>query len=269
MEVADSTVEVAVHTRGAVSRTERAYAQEKVAHLRRVAPGPVLFAKVDLTAEADPARERPAVAKAELDVNGRLVCARVAAGTMFAAVDLLEARLRQRLERLAHHEEAKHLRARQAERGEPTEWRHGDPPTHRPGYYPRPVEERELVRHKTFAVDAMTPDEAAFDLELLDHDFYLFTSAETGEECVLCRGPDGRLELIATTPVDLPEESPVFVAPSPRRPAVLALEDAIGLLDLGDEPFIFFLDGASGRGRVVYRRYDGHYGLITPSDEAG
>ena len=42
--------EVTVHTTGAVTSTERAYAARKVEHLLKVAPGPVLFAKVDLVA---------------------------------------------------------------------------------------------------------------------------------------------------------------------------------------------------------------------------
>ena len=39
-------------------------------------------------------------------------------------------------------------------------------------------------------------------------------------------------------------------------------------VDLDIVPFVFFVDDQSGRGRVVYRRYDGHYGhygLITPA----
>ena len=29
--------------------------------------------------------------------------------------------------------------------------------------------------------------------------------------------------------------------------------------------FVFFGNAASGRGNVIYRRYDGHYGLIEPA----
>ena len=36
--------------------------------------------------------------------------------------------------------------------------------------------------------------------------------------------------------------------------------------NLAKEPFVFFLDEATGRGRVVYRRYDGHYGLVATAD---
>ena len=95
--------EVAVHATGPVSKAERAYASRKIAALLRIAPGPVLFAKADLVSETDPARERPAIVKAELDVNGRLVRAHIAAATMFVAVDLVEARLRHRLERREPH----------------------------------------------------------------------------------------------------------------------------------------------------------------------
>ena len=79
--------EVVVQARGEMGATERGYAHDKVDHLRNLASGPILFARVDLTAHADPARERPCFAKAEIDVNGQLVRAHAAAATMFEAID--------------------------------------------------------------------------------------------------------------------------------------------------------------------------------------
>ena len=255
--------EVVVEARGKVSGAERAYARDKIDHLRTLAAGPVLFARVEMAAHADPARERPAFAKAEFDVNGQLVRAHVAATTMFEAIDLLEARLRGRLERAAHHDESKHFRHRGREEHE---WRHaGDSPP-RPSYYPRPVDEREILWHKTFAVGEMTPDEAAADLELLDHDFYLFTNLDTGADNVLFRSGSG-YELIEPSPACSLEECAAAIRLSPLRPAVMSTPDALELLNLGDERFVFFLDPAAQRGRVLYRRYDGHYGLIVPADE--
>jgi hypothetical protein len=46
----------------------------------------------------------------------------------------------------------------------------------------------------------------------------------------------------------------------------IGVDDAIELLNLSDEPFVFFVDASSGRGAVLYRRYDGHYGLVSPND---
>ncbi len=252
---------VAVVARGDVRDDERTYAQRKVEHLGTLVQGPLLFARVELTAHDDPARERPAFAKAELDVNGRMVRAHATAATMFEAIDQLDARLRERLERAAHHEADEHLRFR----GERThEWRHGEYVPPRPVFFPRPVEEREMVRHKTFSWGEMTPDEAVSDLEALDHDFYLFTNLETGEDNVIARsGPAYELsEPSATCSLS---EAAVPVTQSPVRPATMTTEEARETLDLTDRPFVFFLDPGDGRGRVLYRRYDGHYGLLEPA----
>lgn len=261
-EILESGVEPVVSTRGEVERAAKAYARDKIAHLQKLAPGPVLFAKVDLVAEGDPARERPSVAEAALDVNGQPVRAHVAAGTMFEAVDLLEARLRRRLEQIAERTRSERQRHR-----EPREWHHGDLPTRRPAFFPRPVEDREVVRHKTFAVTAVTPDEAVFDMEMLDHDFYLFTNVETGQDNVVFRQEGDGFALIQPTPsTDTLEGCAEPIEASDIVPGRMPLEEAVELLNLGDEPFVFFVDAETERGNVVYRRYDGHYGLITPAD---
>jgi ribosome-associated translation inhibitor RaiA len=250
--------DVVVHTEGRVTAAELARAHEKVAHVGKFASDRVLFAKVDLIAYKDPARERPAFAKAELDVGGHVVRARAAASTMFDAIDLLEARLRERLERRAHGEEARHLR----HRDDGHAWHHGDEPEHRAQHFPRPVDEREIVRRKTFAPGKQAPRDAALDLEQLDHDFYLFRNIGTEEDNVLHRVDDGRYELLAPSTAHSPTEDDVRIQPSPIHPSEMMLEDAVELLDLGDLAFVFFLDPQTHDGSVLYRRYDGHYGLI-------
>ena len=241
------------------------YAHDKIEHLLTQVRGPVLFARVDLTAHADPARERPAFAKAELDLNGRVVRAHVAAGTMFEAVDLLEARMRERLERLAHHEEAKHLRLR-GEREH--EWKHGEEAHAAPVVLPAvAVEDRELVRHKTFAVAEMTPDEAVADLELLDH---TSTSSRTARpaKTTWSRARSGR-----ATSCSSPRQPARSPTPSRRSgPARSGPRRSMwrmrsSLLELGDLPFVFFVDPDTRRGRLLYRRYDGHYGLVSPAED--
>lgn len=44
----------------------------------------------------------------------------------------------------------------------------------------------------------------------------------------------------------------------------LAPSEARKELDALDSPFMFFADEDTGRGNVLYRRYDGDYGLIVP-----
>jgi hypothetical protein len=52
---------------------------------------------------ADPARTRPAMAEAVLDVNGKMVRAQVAAHELHEVVDLLQRRLRDKIEHKADH----------------------------------------------------------------------------------------------------------------------------------------------------------------------
>ena len=48
-----------------------------------------------------------------------------------------------------------------------------------------------------------------------------------------------------------------------RQPPVLTKVEARQRLDLSGEPFVFYVDADDQQGRVIYRRYDGHYGLIS------
>src|SRR5215203_5096625 len=63
------------------------------------------------------------------------------------------------------------------------------------------VEEEEeiatrIVRTKQFQMKPMGAEEAVLQLELLDHDFYVFTSADTGDINVVYRRRDGNYGLI-------------------------------------------------------------------------
>ena len=55
------------------------------------------------------------------------------------------------------------------------------------------------MKTKQFSVKPMDVEEAALQMELLGHDFFLFTNAETGGASVIYRRRDGRLGLIEAT----------------------------------------------------------------------
>jgi hypothetical protein len=220
----------------------------------------VLLARARLTQYGDPALERPCVAQANLDVNGRQVRAQVAGPTMHEAVDALHDRLLERIERATGDWEA--IRG-----GRPaaSEWRRTSPPAQRAPYFPRPAEDRQIVRHKAFAVPRETAEEAAFDMEMLDYGFHLFTEEGSGVDSVLYRGGDGTLRLAMLEP--RPDEVEAGETPfttSPHPAPELSIDQAIEHLELMGWPFVFFRDAATGRGSVLYHRYDGHYGLLVP-----
>ena len=257
------SVDVQVEAAGRLPSGSAEYARRKIEHVLRRISRPVLFARVRLSTMADPAVSRPAIVQVNLDVDGRLIRAHVAAQTVREAVDLVEERLRERVYRLLPDWES--LRGSRPA-VEPGEWRHTSLRAHRPAHFPRPADERQVVRHKAFTLRVATPDEAAFDMELADYDFFLFTEAATGEDSVLYRDPAGgyRLAQVHPRPDRLgPTATPLTV--SEHAAARLTVEEAVDRLHLSGLPFVFFADLRSGRGNVLYYRYDGHYGLITPA----
>jgi putative sigma-54 modulation protein len=56
-----------------------------------------------------------------------------------------------------------------------------------------------IVKTKQFAVKPMNPEEAALQMELLGHDFFLFRNTESDNAAVLYRRRDGALGLIEVT----------------------------------------------------------------------
>ncbi|GIU84451.1 MAG: hypothetical protein KatS3mg008_1226 [Acidimicrobiales bacterium] len=244
---------VDVSTQGHVPEHAKDYAREKILRLSHVAKGIPWRAHVHLEMSGNPAVDRPALAEATIYVDGTPVRAHVAAHDHEAAVDLLEDRLRRRLSRrfeIRRGDRVGAIRSRNHQ--------------HRPQWVELPPDERQIVRHKTFALEPMTVDEAAFDLEMLDHDFYLFTEMSTGADCVIYHSEGG---LVLSMP-ESTQGDPISGAAAELRlgpPApTLTRAEAVERLESGNERFVFYVDSETGRGNVLYHRYDGHYGLITP-----
>ena len=256
------TVPVQTQTQGVVPEGTVELAVHRVSSLLRKAPEPVLFARVKLIMSADPAVQRPAIAQANVDLNGRLIRAQAAGETMRAAVEQACDRLRVRLERAARNWEA--IRGGRPVR-RPGEWRHQSLPATRLPYFPRPPGERAVTRRKSYALARQTPDEAAADAELLDYEFHLFTERSTGEDSVIYRTADGfRLALAHPPNGRLGAVDPSITVSRMPAPRLSVTEAAIRLETAG-QSFLFFVNAGTGRGNLLYHRYDGNYGLITPA----
>ena len=55
---------------------------------------------------------------------------------------------------------------------------------------------RSIVKNKRFDLTTMTPDEACFQLELLDHSFYVFLNSDTNLVSIVYKRNDGDYGLI-------------------------------------------------------------------------
>lgn len=243
--------------RGDVSAAMVAYAIEKAEAIAAIAPGPVLDLDLRLEHRPDRARERPNHVQVTMNLDGRFLRAHRHAATMTEAIDRATSRLRRQVESRAERPQSVLLRHR-----DEASWHHDDARLPRPGYFPRPVEERRIVRRKTFAMRPESIEEALFDLEALDHDFFVFVNDETGEENVVYF-EDGDYAVMQPTPTPGAIARVGVTVRSGRRPPTMNARAACEMLDATDVGFVFCVDDVTKRGFVVYRRYDGNYGLIT------
>jgi ribosome-associated translation inhibitor RaiA len=253
--------DVDVTTRGRLPGAAE-YARTKIAELARFTDRPAQHVRVKLTRHPDPAVERPVVAQGNIDVGRRVIRAQVEGTTAREAIDRLQTTLRRRLERTAEHWQARRGKRPAAEKNQ---WRHQSEPTQRPSHFPRPVEERRVVRRKSFAPAACTAEEAALEMEMLDYEFHLFIEKGTGMAGVLYRDdPTGyRLALVIPAAPEELAAHDLRLTVSPHPAPCITVEQAAERLGLLGLPFLFFVDVAQGRANVLYHRYDGHYGLIT------
>lgn len=254
-----SPADIQVTFRGPISDELHASARREIAKAVEVTKGPVLSARVVVKQETAPHVEVPARAEAEIVLPGRTVRARSVAASPAAAVDDVAERLRDRISGSVD----RILSARRipAEH-EPGRWRHANFSPSRPQHTMRPVAERTILRRKSFALHPMSEVEAAAEIEALDHDFFLFGDLEAACDAVIYRAGDGRLRVIVADPAKAGE----LREPS-RISQPIDLARAIAEMDAVDHRFIFFVNVSTGRGNVIYRRYDGNYGLIEPADQ--
>ena len=165
-----------------VSDSIRRYAEEKMRKLDRKLHA-LTQVELELRVEKNPSISANQVAEATVWTKGPTLRAREASADMKASIDQLTEKLLRQIE----HYRAK--RSRRQVRG------NGIPPG---GPMSIPDEETgpTIVKVKQFSVKPMSAEEAALQLDLIGHDFFVFRSDESGDVNVIYRRKDGGYGLI-------------------------------------------------------------------------
>lgn len=136
--------------------------------------------------------------------------------------------------------------------------------------------EAQIIRRKSVVLERITPLEAVAVMDTMDYDVHLFSDAETGEDAVVYRAAPSGLRLAHQYRTAPPGQSwpsrsastpPPLIANSRPTPALSDIA-AVTLLRMHGRQFLFFTDPGTGRGKLVYPRYDTSLGLITPISNA-
>ncbi|MDX6659727.1 MAG: hypothetical protein QOJ55_549 [Solirubrobacteraceae bacterium] len=255
-------VEVAVHAVDDLPRGEREAAGRRIASLAEYTDEPLLGARLTLRRLGHPPTKRPWVADASALVNGRLMAAHTTGPTAVTAADEAADRLRRQLRRAAGTEVA--------QRDEPVAIRAalealGLDRVQRPEARRKPPEQRRVVHRKVYGDELEPTLSAVADLLDLDYEFHLFRHVRTQEDVVVYRRNDGWVGLIHPPGSPLADEDDIVVTEPSRYSSPMTLDDARAEMDIVNHRFLYFVDANDGRGKVLYLRHDGDYGLVEPA----
>jgi ribosome-associated translation inhibitor RaiA len=220
------------------------------ARLERYTSAPVDHTR--LTLRRGPGRsKRPYVADAHVAVNGsRVLAAHVSGETPERAAEAAAERIIRQLQRLKDETEPPVIFL----------------PELRPERNLKPPEEREIVARRTYPPTPFTTVEAVTELLDADFEFFIFVHATTAEDVVVHRRDDGQVGLLHPRGSPLAHEREEGVVPEPSRyPGPITLVQARDEMDVLNHRFLYFIDAGDERGRVLYLRHDGDYGLVEPA----
>lgn len=168
----------------------RAAAREKVTRLSRFLDD-WDHADINFSEEKNPRISAKEVCEVTLRGHGHVLRAKAAAADSMSAVDRVVDKLEHQVDKL----KTRLLKRNHSKR----------PVTVADGQAPAPIDATDdddepgapiIVKTKSFEIKPMTPDEAVLQMDLLGHDFFFFTNADTGAAAVLYRRDDGNLGLI-------------------------------------------------------------------------
>ncbi|MCC2668086.1 MAG: raiA [Armatimonadetes bacterium] len=166
-----------------ITDREREYAERKLSRLSRY------FSSARVAHVMHSVQRNWQIVEVQLDLNGTLVRAEERTPDFFASVDAVTDKLEQQVRKLKGRIKNRKGRADApmvasllAEMGE--EAAAAEEPT------------PAVVRRKQIAIKPMTADEAALQMDLLNHDFFAFLNADTEQVGVLYRRKDGDYGLL-------------------------------------------------------------------------
>lgn len=164
-----------------ITPTVRRYIERKLGKLNRHLPK-IIESKVEISEEKTRSPRQRYLVRVTVNGNGAVFHGEERGEDLFKAIDRVAIIMTRQLE---HHKGKLYDKGRgiSLARSEVSEELEAEP-------------DRKVVKVKRFTIKPMTPDEAIEQMELLDHDFFLFFNIDVEEFRLLYRRRDGNYGLI-------------------------------------------------------------------------
>ena len=166
-----------------VNDSIRRYAEEKLDRIERQLPEETQI-EVELTLETNPSISEDHIAEATIWTKGSTLRVRESSNAFETSIDQVSDKLERQVKRY-REKRSRRETGRRANGHQPEE----------PSFSGEQLN-RMIVRSKQFELQPLTPEEAAVELELIGHDFFVFTNADTGLTNVVYRRRAGAYGLI-------------------------------------------------------------------------
>lgn len=161
------------------------YVEKKMASLNRVLPS-ILETKVEISREKAKSPQNRYVVQMTVNSNGTLIRAEEKEADLYAAIDAAADVMRRQARRFKDRFYLKHRRTARHKREVPSSLLPGE----------GTVTTGKVVRTKRFPLRLMSIQEAAEQMELLGHDFFIFLNTASGRMNILYRRQDGNYGII-------------------------------------------------------------------------
>lgn len=175
----------------------RQYAEEKVGNAIKAVDADAVSTEVVLYTEKNPANPLPAICEVTVRIKGHIVRVEESEEDMYAAIDVAAAKIARQIRKYKTRLVDKRVRATERI----VDYAHEDAKPETDLDLDKLMnelqdDEEAVVRRKETEFTPMTEEDALVQIDLLGHDFFVFTDRDSNKVSVLYRRDDGGYGLL-------------------------------------------------------------------------
>ncbi len=182
-----------------VSDSLRAYAEDKIGGSVEQLDVGAIACEIVLYREKNPANPNPAICEVTVLMKGHVARVEESEQDMFAAIDVAAAKIARQLRKFKTRVRSKRTKKSEQDVALRSEAAHPETELDLDALMDELAED-EVVRRKQIAYTPLTEEEALVQIDLIGHDFFVFTDRDSGSVHVIYRRSDGGYGLL--TPKD-------------------------------------------------------------------